>query len=168
MKRFLSLFLFAGLAVAAPGPQLRAQATRGVPFPSLADAGLTGGSLPDLAGKVVLIDFCASWCAPCRASFPAYTRLEKEFGPRGLVILGISIDKDPAAFAAMVKKLRPGFAILNDSTQKLVSEVQVPGMPTSYLLDRSGHIAAIRIGFHSGQTEDELRANIERLLAQPQ
>ncbi|HZZ56580.1 MAG TPA: TlpA disulfide reductase family protein [Opitutaceae bacterium] len=146
---------------------LHGQANRAVAFPSLSDQGLTGAPIPDLAGKVVLVDFCASWCAPCRASFPAYNRLLEEFGPKGFMVVGVSVDTDPAAYAAMLRKLHPSFVVLNDPQHKLVSLVQVPGMPTSYLIDRAGKVAGVRIGFHSGDTENELRRAIARLVAEP-
>lgn len=146
---------------------LLAQAPRPVLFPSFADKGLTGAPLPDTAGKVVLVDFCASWCAPCRSSFPAYNRLQQQFGAKGFLVVGVSVDTDPAAFAALRQKLHPSFLLLNDAQHKLVSLVQVPGMPTSYLVDRKGHIAAVRIGFHSGETEDQLRRAIAALVAEP-
>lgn len=146
---------------------LRAEPARTTLFPSIADKGLTGAPLPDITGKVVLIDFCASWCAPCRASFPAYNRLMQQFGAKGFMVIGISVDTDPEAYAAMLRKLRPDFVVLNDAQHKLVSLVQVPGMPTSYLIDRSGRIAAVRIGFHSGETEENLRQAIAALVAEP-
>ncbi|HEY3757326.1 MAG TPA: TlpA disulfide reductase family protein [Opitutaceae bacterium] len=154
-------FLLAGAVLASAEP------ARNVKFPSLVDKGLTGGPIPDLAGKVVLVDFCASWCAPCRSSFPAYNRLQDEFGPKGFLIVAVSIDTDPSAYASMIKKLKPSFVVLNDAQHKLVAEVQAPGMPTSYLIDRTGKVAAVRIGFHSGSTEDELRQSITQLLAEP-
>lgn len=161
-------YLILIIALLALSPLVYPEATRGTLFPPLQEDGLTGAEIPDTAGKVVLVDFCASWCAPCRASFPAYSRLQQEFGPKGLVIIGVSIDTDPDKYQAMVKKLRPGFTVLNDPSHKLVSKVQVPSMPTSYLIDRSGHIAGIRMGFHSGETESDLRDAIKRLLAQNQ
>jgi thiol-disulfide isomerase/thioredoxin len=151
--------LFAGLTA-------NAQVRVGDKFPALADAGLTGGALPATAGHVTVVDFWASWCAPCKASFPAYARLHADYGSRGLVIVAVSVDEKPSAYAAFVKKMHPPFAALHDAGQKLVSVVQVPAMPTSYLLDRSGHVRFVHQGFHGGDTEAELRKEIEALLAE--
>ena len=135
-------------------------------FPPLASAGLTGGSLPETAGHVVFIDFWASWCAPCTASFPAYSQLQAEYSPRGLVIVAVIVDEDPSLYSAFVARLKPAFATLNDPKHVLVREVQVPTMPTSYLVDRSGRVRFVHAGFHGQQTERELRQEIEALLGE--
>jgi len=111
------------LAFAALAP-LRADVTAGAAFPALASAGLAG-DLPATAGKVLLVDFWASWCAPCKASFPAYARLQAAYAARGLVIVAVSVDDDPAAYAAFVKKFAPPFATVRDTTQQLVRTVDV-------------------------------------------
>ncbi len=156
--------LAACAAFFAPG--LGAQTLPGASFPPLASAGLAGGSLPDLAGKVVLVDFWASWCAPCKASFPVYSRLQSEYADRGLAIVAVSVDDTPAAYSAFVAKLKPSFVTVHDAGHALVAEVQVPTMPTSYLIDRAGKVRYMHAGFHGDQTERELRKEIEVLLAE--
>jgi thiol-disulfide isomerase/thioredoxin len=135
-------------------------------FPTLAEQGLSGGELPSLKGKVALVDFWASWCAPCKASFPAFDRLNAEFASRGLVILAISVDEKPAAFTAFVKKYQPPFATLLDGGHKLVEALRVPAMPTSYLIGRDGRVRFLHAGFHGTATEQELHSQIETLLAE--
>jgi thiol-disulfide isomerase/thioredoxin len=144
----------------------RAQVVAGSRFPPLASAALVGDALPDTAGKVVLVDFWASWCAPCKASFPAYSRLQAAYADHGLAVIAVSVDDSPDAFAAFVAKMKPGFVTVHDSEQKLVSAVRVPTMPTSYLLDRSGRVRFVHAGFHGDKTERELRKEIELLLAE--
>lgn len=163
-----SHFLLAALAAAFAlfTAELPGQVVPGNPFPSLAGAGLTGGTLPDTAGKVVFVDFWASWCAPCKASFPAYSRLQATYAGRGLAIVAVSVDDDPAAYAAFVAKYKPAFATVNDAGHKLVSVVQVPTMPTCYLIDRTGKVRFMHAGFHGGETERVLRTEIETLLNQ--
>ncbi len=151
------------LACLASGP---AGTVVGDEFPSLAEAGLTGGELPAVAGKVVLVDFWASWCAPCKASFPIFGRLHEEYGPRGLVIVAVGVDEKPAAYAGFVKKLAPPFATLHDRARKLVRAVNVPVMPTSYLLDRRGRVRFIHRGFQGAESEPAMRRHIEALLAE--
>ncbi len=160
MTRCARLFLM----TAALTAQLHAQIGLGNSFPSLAEAGLSGGSLPETAGRVVIVDFWASWCAPCKASFPAYSRLQTAFAARGLTVVAIGVDDSPSAFEAFVAKLRPTLATLHDSRQKFLRLVQVPTMPTSYLVDRGGRVRFMHPGFHGDQTEREIRGEIEALL----
>jgi thiol-disulfide isomerase/thioredoxin len=164
IKTLLVLSLaFAGAAFA------RAEIKAGDAFPSLASSGvvaLGGGDAPATAGKVVLVDFWASWCGPCKASFPALARIHTDLAPRGLVIAAVSIDEKPAAAVAFARKLAPPFATLHDREQKLVKAVVVPTMPTSYLLDRTGKVRFVHEGFHGEATDRQLRQEIETLLAE--
>jgi thiol-disulfide isomerase/thioredoxin len=147
----------------------RAEVKVGDAFPALAPAGLvplTGPEVPATAGKVVLVDFWASWCAPCKASFPMMAQLQKDFASRGLVIAAVGVDEKPAAAAAFARKMAPPFPALHDREQKLVSQVVVPTMPTSYLIGRDGRVRFVHEGFHGDVTERELRKQIETLLAE--
>ena len=110
----------------------------------------------------MLVDFWASWCAPCKASFPAYSRLQSAYADRGLVVVAVSVDEDASAFAAFVARLKPSFATVHDPGHKLVGVVRVPTMPTSYLVDRSGKVRFMHPGFHGEQTERELRLKLSR------
>jgi thiol-disulfide isomerase/thioredoxin len=134
----------------------------GDPLPDLSSAGAT----PTTAGRVVLLDFWASWCAPCKASFPAFARLHNEFKERGLVIIAVGIDEKDAAHQAFVRKMQPPFVTLHDRTHAIVAAAGAPAMPTSYLFGRDGRLRSIHEGFHGKQTESELRAEIETLLAE--
>ncbi|MDB6164948.1 MAG: Redoxin domain protein [Lacunisphaera sp.] len=122
--------------------------------------------VPAPAGRVVVVDFWASWCAPCKASFPAYARLQADYAPRGLVIVGVSVDENDAAFAAFVKKFAPPFATVRDRDRQLVTRVKVPAMPTCYVLGRDGRVRFVHEGFHGAATERTLRQEIDSLLAE--
>jgi thiol-disulfide isomerase/thioredoxin len=147
----------------------RAEVKVGDAFPSLAAAGLVslaGGDLPATGGKVVLVDFWASWCAPCKASFPTMASLHQNYASRGLVIAAVGIDEKAAAAVAFVKKLAPPFATLHDRNQTLVKQVVVPTMPTTYLVGRDGRVRFVHEGFHGERTDRELRQHLETLLAE--
>jgi thiol-disulfide isomerase/thioredoxin len=149
--------------------QAHAETKTGDVFPALPPAGLVplgNTSLPPTKGQVVLVDFWASWCAPCKASFPMMALLHKEFAGQGLVIAAIGVDEKPAAAAAFVRKLSPPFATLHDREQTLVQQVGVPTMPTTYLVGRDGRVRFVHLGFHGDTTARELRKQIETLLAE--
>lgn len=159
--RIVAALLVGGVAL------LRAEVKVGDAFPALATPALVPlgtGDLPATAGQVVLVDFWASWCAPCKASFAALAQLQKDFASRGLVIAAVSVDEKSAAAVAFVKKLAPNFPTLHDRDQALVKQVVVPTMPTSYLLGRDGRVRFVHQGFHGDATERELRRQIELLL----
>ncbi len=158
-------FALVGFAAAT----VQAEVKVGDTFPPLASVELVklaGGDLPATAGNVVLVDFWASWCAPCKASFPMIAKLHQEYAPRGLVIAAVGIDEKASAAVAFVKKLAPPFPTLHDRTQQLVQKVAVPTMPTSYLIGRDGRVRFVHEGYHGDATEREIRHEIEKLLAE--
>jgi thiol-disulfide isomerase/thioredoxin len=154
------------LACASLTQPAAAQIRPGDVFPSLALTGLPG-PLPSTAGQVAVIDFWASWCAPCKASFPFYAALDREFAGRGMTLVAVSVDDDPAAYARFIAKFHPPFATLRDGAHRLVAAVQVPTMPTCFLVDRHGRVRFMHGGFRGAATERELRAELTTLLAEP-
>jgi thiol-disulfide isomerase/thioredoxin len=155
--------LLALLLAAAPA---RADVGVGDRFPPLPAAAPGEPALPSTQGKVVLVDFWASWCAPCKASFPAYARLCRTYGPRGLVLVAVSVDDDAQAYADFVDRFRPPFPVVRDADKRLVGQAAIPGMPTCYLIGKDGRVRLVHEGFHSWETERALAAQIERLLAE--
>ncbi len=134
-------------------------------FPKMEEFELAG-DLPATGGRIVLVDFWASWCAPCKDSFPAFARLHRTYGPRGLVIIAVSVDQKPTEYDGFIRKHSPPFAVLRDQGRRLVTRVAVPAMPTSYLLGRDGRVRFLHRGFFGKTTEEELCRQIETLLAE--
>jgi len=162
-----ALVACAALALAvAPLPAARAALAVDDAAAPLLSAPAAGAAYPATAGKVVLLDFWASWCAPCKASFPAYSRLSTELSAKGLVIIAVSVDEDASAYDSFVRRMKPPFFVALDRGHKLVERVQVPTMPTSYLIDRRGRVRFVHQGFHGGETEAAVRGEIEALLAE--
>lgn len=152
-------------ALAASVLSLHAQqsAKVGQPVPKLSEL-LPAATLPSTSGKVVLIDFWASWCGPCKQSFPALNKLHAAYAAKGLVIIGIGVDDEAAKYQAFSKKMGAKFPLAHDSAHKVADFFNPPSMPTSYLVDRKGIIRYIHLGFHGGKSETEYVTEIETLL----
>ena len=160
-------FLLAcALALAALTSVSHAALKPGDAFPALDTAQLAGGDLPSSAGKILVVDFWASWCAPCKASFPALGKIAADYAAREVVLIGVSVDENPAAYAAFVKKQSPLFPTLHDARQILVRAVQVPAMPSTYLIDRQGRVRSVHAGYHGDLSDRQLRAELDALLAE--
>ena len=109
-------------------------------------------------GKVVVIDFWASWCVPCRRSFPWLNAMHEKYGDDGLVIIGVNLDAERAEAEAFLKKYPPNFQIYYDESKALAKEYDVVAMPSSYLLGPDGQIRTRHFGFKvKNQGEYEAR-----------
>jgi cytochrome c biogenesis protein CcmG, thiol:disulfide interchange protein DsbE len=109
--------------------------------------------LGSLKGQVVYVDFWASWCAPCRESFPWMNRLQQELGPRGLVIIGVNVDRDRAEAERFLHAHPARFRIVFDPDGVLPEKFGVHGMPTSFLIDRDGRTRSRHDGFRLADRE---------------
>lgn len=164
--RKLVILFAAGLLLGLAFSTARAELARGASFPSLADAQLEG-ALPATQGRVVLVDFWASWCAPCKASFPALGQLHADYSARGVTIVGVSEDDKAKDYEAFLKKYAPPFATVRDAVHKLAGAVKVPAMPTSVVIGRDGRVRAIFTGYHGEETEKSIRAALDQALTEP-
>ena len=98
-------------------------------------------------GKVVVVDFWASWCVPCRRSFPWLNEMHDKYRDDGLAIIGVNLDASRAEAEDFLERYPPRFAIYYDDTKALAEAFDVIGMPTSYVLGRDGQQIARHIGF---------------------
>ena len=154
------------LAALLAGTLLNTQAALkvGDPLPDLAGFKLEG-TLPDsLKGKVVILDFWASWCGPCAESFPIMDALQKKYKDQGLVIVAVSVDEKADKMATFMKKNPVSFTIVRDAQQKLVAVAEPATMPTSFIIDRAGKVHFLHNGFHGAATQKEYVEEIEALL----
>lgn len=155
------------LCLAAAGNGRAAEGWKaGMKLPGLALPGVEG-ALPDLKGKVVLIDFWGSWCGPCKLSFPALNKIHADYKSKGVVVLGVSIDDDPAAMTRFLEAHPVSFPIVRDAAHKLVESAAIEAMPTSFLVDTNGIIRSVHNGFQADKTEAEYRRQIDALLVKP-
>ncbi len=103
--------------------------------------------LDSFRGKVVYLDFWASWCEPCRQSFPWMNRLQDELGDHGLVIIAVNVDRERAAAEQFLRTYPARFRIVYDPQGTLAEKFAVRGMPTSFLIDPSGQVQFEHQGF---------------------
>jgi len=133
-------------------------------FPDLGSFSLEG-QLPDgFKGKVVIVDFWASWCGPCKESFPAMNELQKEYADKGLVVLAVNEDEEKSDMQDFLKANVAAFAVVRDAKQKLVAVAGIQTMPSSFVLDNTGKVRFTHTGFHGAETRKEYEQQIESLL----
>jgi thiol-disulfide isomerase/thioredoxin len=111
-------------------------------------------------GKVVLLDFWASWCTPCRKSFPWMNALQQKYSGRGLAVIAVNLDTDKQLAAEFLQATPAQFDIEYDSKG---TQLNVAAMPTSFLLDRNGKIVKQHAGFREAQLAAR-EQEIEQLL----
>jgi len=137
----LGLLVFASVAAAGP-------ATLGEHVPAFRLPGPAGAVSSDsLAGKVVYVDFWASWCEPCRRSFPWMRALHERYAQKGLAIVAIDLDHDRAAGEKFLAKYPAPFRVAFDPDGKTAEAFGVEAMPTSFLISRDGRVLERHAGF---------------------
>ncbi len=121
-------------------------------------------ALERLRGQIVYVDFWASWCGPCRRSFPWMSQMQKKYGSRGFAIVAINVDKKRSDAQRFLQQNAASFALVYDESGATPAAYGVKGMPSSYLIDARGNIAFIETGFFD-ERKDALEEKIKTLLA---
>lgn len=102
----------------------------------------------DFKGKVVVLDFWATWCPPCRAEIPGFVELQKQYGDKGLVIVGVSLDEEgPSVVKPFMKKYKINYPIVMGDQKIVEAFGGVTGIPTTFVIDREGQIISKHVGF---------------------
>ena len=152
------------LAIAWPA---RAAVDAGAPAPAIVAAPLRPGappvSLDRLKGRVVYVDFWASWCVPCRNSMPVLDGLARRFGTRGFTVVGVNKDTSPADAERFLRRVPVAFSLVSDADDAIAKAFGVKAMPSGYLIDRGGVVRRVHRGF-TAETAAALEGEIEGLL----
>ena len=120
--------------------------------------------LAQYKGKVVYLDFWASWCVPCRHSFPWMNKMHRQLSDKGLVIIAVNLDEERKEADAFLKVIPADFKIIYDPEGELATKHKVKGMPSAYVFDRSGKLVKSHIGFKN-KDAGPARKYIESLLS---
>jgi thiol-disulfide isomerase/thioredoxin len=147
----------AALESGMPLPELTAQALGEAPAPI---------SFKALRGRVLYVDFWASWCTPCRISMPALDALYRKYSARGFTVVGVNKDMTVADAQRFLKRVPVGFPLAHDAQDALAKAFDVKAMPSGYLVDRRGVVRHVHRGF-TAETAAKLEREIEQLLGEP-
>jgi thiol-disulfide isomerase/thioredoxin len=139
------LLLAAGLTTGATAPAP-------APAPDFSLRARNGGEvrLSSLQGQVVMINFWATWCGPCRQEMPLLEQLQAKYGPLGFTLLGVNVEPDSAAATAWLKGVPVSFPILFDTRNAVAESFGVQGMPSSVFVDRAGRVRHVHRGYKPG------------------
>lgn len=120
-------------------------------------------SLKQFAGKVVYVDFWASWCAPCKTSFPLLNKLHQKLKAQGFEVVAINLDEDKTNGEKFLQEVPVDFTVLRDAKGEWADQYVVDSMPTSFILDKNGVVQKIHHGFVSEDIK-EIEAKVLELL----
>lgn len=120
-------------------------------------------SLDEFQGQVVYLDFWASWCGPCRRSFPFMNGLLEAYGDQGLTVLAVNLDQQRSDAQEFLSENAASFIVVENQAGDVAESYGVIAMPSTYIIDRDGRIAEVHHGFKS-EHEADLRSSIVGLL----
>jgi len=135
----------AALQTGAPAPAFQLNSNSGKPV-----------ALADFRGQIVLLNFWASWCGPCRQEMPILEQLNRQYHGKGVTLLGINVEPDSAAAVNWLKATPVTFPILFDTDSKVSNLYEVAGMPNTVIIDRKGQVRYIHRGYAAGAENDYL------------
>lgn len=163
LRFFISLLV---LVLILPSSPDFAEATRDNPATApdftLPTSSTSSGmlSLHDFRGKVVYVDFWASWCVPCRQSFPWMSSMSERYAAQGLVVVAVNLDKKRDSVDEFLQRFPATFAIALDPSGKTAEAFHVAAMPSSFIVSRTGRIVYTHAGFEPAKAqtiEDQIK-----------
>ncbi len=164
-RTFFSMRAVLGLLMLASASLANAVATVGAAAPDFTLRTLSGSNmrLQEQRGQVVLVNFWATWCGPCRKEMPHLNRIADKYKSAGLVLLGVNVDDDVRNAADLAAKLGVKFPVLLDTDKKVSRLYDLNSMPSTMVIDRSGKVRFVHRGYQDGY-EDLYDKQIRDLL----
>lgn len=123
----------------------------------------TNVRLAEQRGNVVMLNFWASWCGPCKQEMPLLDELHKRYSKAGFTIIGVNVEKDPNKAKKVLQDIPVSFPVLFDTESTVSKLYDVSAMPTTVMIDRDGNIRHLHKGFKPGY-EEEYRKQIKKLI----
>jgi cytochrome c biogenesis protein CcmG/thiol:disulfide interchange protein DsbE len=120
-------------------------------------------ALASLKGKVVIVDFWATWCQPCKKSFPKLEELRVKYGASGFEVVGVSEDDEGNGVGDFGAANGAKFALLWDKDKSIANKWHPPTMPSTFIVDKKGVVRFVHMGYHDGE-EKEIEAELKTLL----
>lgn len=149
LKLLASVILCFSIALSATAESLKAKA------PDFTLKSNTGKNLKlsEFRGQVVLLNFWASWCGPCRQEMPLLDQLQQRYSSLGFTVLGVNVEEDSSKAKAMLKAVPVSFPILFDTQNTVSKKYKVSGMPSTVMIDRDGNMRYLHKGYKAGDEQ---------------
>jgi peroxiredoxin len=160
MKHLARLLLPLVLLCTAPLLHAEPKASGDAPVWELKDVDGKAVKLSDFKGKVVILDFWATWCPPCRKEIPGFVELQEAYKDKGLVVIGVSLDEEGAAVVKpFMTEYKVNYPMVIGDGKTVEAYGGISGIPTTFIIDKEGKIKSVHVGYRPKETfEAEIKA----------
>lgn len=144
--------IFSSAVLLAANPSAATEPNPAAPAWQLPDIDGKLVSLADLKGKILILDFWATWCPPCRQEIPGFVALQRKYQDRGLVVIGVSLDKQgPSVVKPFALQFAMNYPVLMGN-KKIITDYGIEVIPTTFIIDQQGNIVTVHEGFADSAT----------------
>ncbi len=162
-SRLAAVILAPLMLAAAPAPTGAVAGNSAAPDFTLPSSSGSNLRLREQRGQVVMLNFWATWCGPCRREMPQLNRIYGKYKPAGFLLLGVNVDEDSANARGLATKLGVQFPVLFDTKQSVSRLYDLSTMPSTVIIDRDGRVRYVHLGYKDGY-EDTYEKQVAELL----